>query len=76
LQTARETGARKIKGETVEAILGGVFSHFGSPAAHRTFHLHILPHFAHRFRDPMIVEKAEEIRANAAADFGGSIVPA
>jgi dsRNA-specific ribonuclease len=59
---------------TVESILGGVFSLHGSPAAQRTFHLHILPALSNQLRDPRLKERAEEMRQAIDREFDGGIV--
>lgn len=74
-QTGEESGAAKIKGATVEAILGGVFGQLGSPAAHRTFHLHILPHLKRQLRDPRLIERVETVRDQVEKEFRGGILP-
>ncbi|CAE6417589.1 unnamed protein product [Rhizoctonia solani] len=38
------SGLYKIRGTTVEAVVGGVFYQFGGVAAHRLFHTRVLPH--------------------------------
>ncbi|QRW23247.1 protein tyrosine kinase domain-containing protein [Rhizoctonia solani] len=38
------SGFFKIRGTTVEAVVGGVFYQFGGVAAHRLFHTRVLPH--------------------------------
>jgi hypothetical protein len=58
----------------VEAVLGGVFTQFGSPAAHRAFHLHALPHLARQLRDPILIEKMETMRRDLESDLGGGIL--
>ncbi|KAG8720393.1 hypothetical protein FRC09_009655 [Ceratobasidium sp. 395] len=41
-----DPGLYKIRGTTVEAVIGGVFFQFGGVAAHRLFHTRLLPHVA------------------------------
>jgi len=65
----------KIKGQAVEATLGAIFSYYGSPAAHRAFHLHILPKMKDQLRDPAIIEKAENMRKQVDREFQGGILP-
>ena len=60
---------------TVEAILGAVFSQFGSPAAHRTFHLHVLPYLRRQLRDPRLIERVESMRDQLRKEYGGGILP-
>ena len=60
-----------MKGMVVEAVLGGVFTTFGSPAAHRAFHLHILPRLKGQLRDPALIELAESMQEGVQRDFGG-----
>ncbi|KIR99475.1 hypothetical protein L804_03105 [Cryptococcus deuterogattii 2001/935-1] len=74
-QTAQASGNLSVKGQTVEAILGGVFTQFGSPAAHRAFHLHVLPKFVGQLRDPFLVEKVETVREQLEKEFGRGILP-
>ncbi|CEL63316.1 hypothetical protein RSOLAG1IB_05360 [Rhizoctonia solani AG-1 IB] len=38
------SGLYKIRGTTVEAVVGGVFYQFGGVAAHRLFHTRVLPY--------------------------------
>ncbi|WVO13874.1 hypothetical protein L204_101497 [Cryptococcus depauperatus] len=73
--TSRLIGNLSVKGQAVEAILGGVFTQFGSPAAHRTFHLHVLPKFTSQLRDPLLVEKVESARLQLEQEFGRSMLP-
>ncbi|GFZ50074.1 hypothetical protein JCM24511_07827 [Saitozyma sp. JCM 24511] len=73
-QTSLSTGDLRLKGLTVESILGGVFSLHGSPAAQRTFHLHILPALSNQLRDPRLKERAEEMRQAIDREFDGGIV--
>lgn len=75
MQTAQASGNLSVKGQTVEAILGGVFTQFGSPAAHRAFHLHVLPKFVGQLRDPFLVEKVETVREQLEKEFGRGILP-
>lgn len=75
MQTAQASGNLSVKGQTVEAILGGVFTQFGSPAAHRAFHLHVLPKFVSQLRDPFLVEKVETVREQLEKEFGRGILP-
>ncbi|WVR08163.1 hypothetical protein IAU60_005209 [Kwoniella sp. DSM 27419] len=56
-EASRESGDLKIRGMAVEAILGGIYMQFGSPAAHRAFHMHVLPHLVPQLRDPRLVER-------------------
>ncbi|OXG17438.1 hypothetical protein C366_03528 [Cryptococcus neoformans Tu401-1] len=74
-QTSQASGNLSVKGQTVEAILGGVFTQFGSPAAHRAFHLHVLPKFVSQLRDPFLVEKVETVREQLENEFGRGILP-
>lgn len=69
-QTGRDGGYAKVKGLTVEAVLGGVFTHLGSPAAQRAYHLHILPLLEAQLRDPALIEAAERVR-DSAQGLGG-----
>jgi dsRNA-specific ribonuclease len=68
-QTGREGGFLRIKGLTVEAILGGVFLQHGSPAAQRVYHAHILPALERQLRDPALIEAAR-VACDAARDVG------
>ncbi|WVW86780.1 hypothetical protein I302_108834 [Kwoniella bestiolae CBS 10118] len=61
-ETSRESGDAKIQGMAVESILGAIFTEFGSPAAQRAFHLHILPHFIPQLRDPRLIERVLDQR--------------
>lgn len=63
-----------IHGMAVEAVIGGVFTQFGSPAAHRAFHLYALPHLARQLRDPMLIEKAQVMRKDIEGDLAGGIL--
>ena len=60
---------------TVEAILGAVFTQFGSPAAHRTFHLFILPLLRRQLRDPILMDRVDSMRDRLKDEFRGGIVP-
>ena len=71
-QNAMDTGASRIKGLTVQSILGGIFTQYGSPAAHRAFHLLILPHLSHQLRDPVLKERAEIIERDLVRQLGGT----
>jgi hypothetical protein len=51
-------------------VLGGVFTHLGSPAAQRAYHLHILPLLQAQLRDPALIEAAERVR-DSAQGLGG-----
>jgi hypothetical protein len=66
-QTGLENDFARIKGITVEAILGGVFLQHGSPAAQRVFHSQILPAFAAQLRDPALQEAAKLASESAEA---------
>jgi hypothetical protein len=63
----------KIKGLTVESILGGLFSEFGSAVSHRAFHLLVLPHLSEQLRDPVLLERAERMRLEVEREFGGGV---
>lgn len=67
-------GHLTYNGMAVEAILGAVYQEFGSPAAHRAFHLMILPHLASQLGDPILVEKATQIKDELIRDTGDKIV--
>ncbi|EIW71678.1 hypothetical protein TREMEDRAFT_60601 [Tremella mesenterica DSM 1558] len=69
--TSLESDHAKIKGMVVEATLGGVYTTFGSPAAHRAFHLLVLPRLAHQLRDPGLIELANKMAEGVRRDFGG-----
>lgn len=43
----------------------------GSPAAHRLFHLQILPTLAFQLRDPGLVESADKMRSKIVKEMGG-----
>jgi hypothetical protein len=58
----------------VESVVGGVFSQFGSPAAHRTFHSLVLPHLSNQFRDMALKEKIEEMRISTGKLSNGGIL--
>ncbi|KAF8526570.1 hypothetical protein BU17DRAFT_62062 [Hysterangium stoloniferum] len=40
----RSSGLYKVRGATVEGIMGGIFHQFGGFVAHRVFHTRVLPH--------------------------------
>jgi len=68
------SGLHKIRGVTVEAIVGGVFHQFGGSAAHRLFHTQILPILA----SAPIVPLSKEMRAainDMCKQFGGRGAP-
>ncbi|KAK4689225.1 hypothetical protein P7C73_g870, partial [Tremellales sp. Uapishka_1] len=73
-QNSRAEGSLKVKGMTVEAILGGIYTQFGSPAAHRTFHLHVLPTLSPQLRDAKLIEKVERMREDLEKEYGGGIL--
>lgn len=73
-QTGTESGHAKIRGMAVESVLGGIYSQYGSPAAHRAFHLHLLPHLTHQFRDQALKERIESTRKEAERLSGGGIL--
>jgi hypothetical protein len=74
LQTSRASGHLKVQGMTAEAIVGAVFTSFGSPAAQRLFHLEVLPHLATQLRDPRLIEKSAELRRNVEKTAGGGVL--
>ncbi|KDQ10391.1 hypothetical protein BOTBODRAFT_36291 [Botryobasidium botryosum FD-172 SS1] len=41
------SGLYKVRGATVEAVMGGLFHQFGLSASHVAFHTRVLPHLAH-----------------------------
>jgi len=73
-QTGTESGHAKIKGMAVESVFGGIFTQFGSPAAHRAFHTLLLPYLSHQFRDQALKERIEEIRKSTEKEFSGSVL--
>jgi hypothetical protein len=58
----------------VQAIMGAVFQEFGSSAAHRAFHLMVLPHLTKQLMDPVLVERAQKIREGLVKDLGEKIL--
>jgi len=40
----RSSGLYKVRGATVEGVMGGIFHQFGGSVAHRVFHTRVLPH--------------------------------
>lgn len=73
-QTGTESGHAKITGMAVESVLGGIFTQYGSSAAHRAFHLHLLPHLTHQFRDQALKERIEAVRSDAEKQYGGGVL--
>ncbi|OCF35135.1 hypothetical protein I317_06656 [Kwoniella heveanensis CBS 569] len=73
-ETSRESGDLKIRGMAVESILGGIFTQFGSPAAHRTFHRLVLPHLVSQLKDPRLVDNVGSIQRQLDEQFGRSIL--
>lgn len=67
----RDTGALKIYGEGVQAIVGGTMMQYGSPAAHRLFHLQILPTLAPQLKDPALVEAVDKVRSRVIKEMSG-----
>lgn len=57
----------KVQGQAVEAVIGGVFTQFGSAEAQKTFFRHVLPLLAPQLRDPMLIEAAEREKTRAKA---------
>ncbi|KIY69334.1 hypothetical protein CYLTODRAFT_420836 [Cylindrobasidium torrendii FP15055 ss-10] len=51
----RSVGLYKVQGDTVAAVVGGVYREFGASTAHRLFHTRIVPHIINslpeRFRE-------------------------
>lgn len=43
----RSSGLYKVRGATVEGVVGGIFHQFGGSIAHRVFHTRVLPHISH-----------------------------
>ncbi|KAG9122393.1 hypothetical protein FRC07_001269 [Ceratobasidium sp. 392] len=41
---SNDLGLYKVRGTTVEGVVGGAFFQFGGVAAHRLFHTRLLPH--------------------------------
>ncbi|KAL7424922.1 hypothetical protein Q5752_000609 [Cryptotrichosporon argae] len=72
--TSREGGALGVRGQTVEAVLGAVFAHLGSPAAHAAFHHHVLPHLARQLREPALVDDVARVARLVSDTYGGGIV--
>ncbi|CAE6474033.1 unnamed protein product [Rhizoctonia solani] len=64
------SGLYKIRGTTVEAVVGGVFYQFGAVAAHRLFHTRVLPHLT--FLLPTEYRKPAEA---ACKRLGGTSAP-
>lgn len=60
-----ESGHAKVKGQAVEAVIGGVFTQLGSVEAQRAFFIHVLPLLAPQLRDPSLVEAAMKARDQA-----------
>ncbi|WVF68564.1 hypothetical protein IAT40_003333 [Kwoniella sp. CBS 6097] len=73
-ETSRESGDLKVRGMAVESILGGIFTQFGSPAAHRTFHKLVLPHLVSQLKDPRLVDSVGSIQRQLDEQFGRSIL--
>ncbi|KAJ9097209.1 hypothetical protein QFC21_004878 [Naganishia friedmannii] len=69
-----QNGSLTVQGETVNAVLGGTLMYFGSPAAHRLFHLQVLPHLSRQFQSPQIQEAIQVQRRVAAKQLDGGIV--
>jgi dsRNA-specific ribonuclease len=73
-KTGTESGHAKIKGMAVESVFGGIFTQFGSPAAHRAFHTILLPYLSSQFRDQALKEKIEMMRKSTEKEFSGSVL--
>jgi dsRNA-specific ribonuclease len=58
----------------VESVLGGIFSQFGSPAAHRAFHTLVLPYLSDQVRDQALKAKIEEMRVSTEKLSNGGIL--
>ncbi|KAF8157061.1 ribonuclease-III-like-domain-containing protein [Crassisporium funariophilum] len=43
VKVLQSVGLYKVQGEAVEAVLGGIYFHFGASVAHRVFHTRFLP---------------------------------
>ncbi|KAL1413203.1 hypothetical protein Q8F55_000954 [Vanrija albida] len=58
--------SHSIHGTTVAAVLGGVFTHLGSPAAQRAYYVHVLPALAKDLGgDPALVNAAAALSQSA-----------
>ncbi|WVQ79258.1 hypothetical protein IAT38_001354 [Cryptococcus sp. DSM 104549] len=69
-----ESGYARIKGQTVEALMGVLYTQYGSPAAQRAFHLHLLPTLQHQLRDPLLTERVRLAKAALEEQFGRGIL--
>jgi dsRNA-specific ribonuclease len=74
-QNGITSGLSTIKGQAVESTVGAIFTYYGSPAAHRLYHLHILPRLSSRLKDPALIERAESMQGALRRDFGEGIIP-
>ncbi|ORX37887.1 hypothetical protein BD324DRAFT_623673 [Kockovaella imperatae] len=79
-QNAISTSFQTIQGSVVEAIVGAVFSEFGSPAAQRLFHSRVLPKLvdadAKLFADPYLREKITALKEQIKVECkGGFLIP-
>ncbi|KAI5452334.1 hypothetical protein NCC49_000896 [Naganishia albida] len=71
---AQQNGSLTVQGETVNAIIGGTLMYFGSPAAHRLFHLEVLPRLERQFSSEVVREAIKAQRKVAEGVFGGGVV--
>jgi len=49
----RSSGLFKVRGATVEAIIGGIYHQYGGAIALRAFHTRVLPHLGVFLKDPL-----------------------
>ncbi|KAF8579672.1 hypothetical protein K439DRAFT_1637773 [Ramaria rubella] len=56
----RSSGLYKVRGATVEGVVGGIFHQFGGTVAHRVFHTRILPHIYQFGLPPSLHVKMKE----------------
>ncbi|GJJ10350.1 hypothetical protein Clacol_004576 [Clathrus columnatus] len=69
----RSSGLYKVRGATVEGVLGGIFHQFGGTIAHRVFHTRILPHIYH-FGLPLSMHDKMQDACNRLGGQHGSLL--
>ncbi|KAG8750648.1 hypothetical protein FRC14_000334 [Serendipita sp. 396] len=73
-RTMWSSGLYRVRGTTVEAIVGGVFHQFGGLVAHRLFHTRLLPHLTAASVLP-ISDSIRAAAAEASKAYGGPEAP-
>ncbi|KAF8485672.1 hypothetical protein JB92DRAFT_3025210 [Gautieria morchelliformis] len=71
----RSSGLYKVRGATVEGVVGGIFHQFGGLVAHRVFHTRVLPH-VYQFGLPVFLHsKVREACERLGGEDGSLVQP-